>query len=323
LGQSKIELLGVNTNNGFCYLKPALVQEFTAWGSDPELSKLLVKLKSQSGELWFDHYVEAMIARYLLRQGCELKVEVPTPSGRSADFNVTKSGESFFAHVKHLITNKVTSKYRDWCYKQFEQLQELKMIPKPLAVQVCLKAALTKRQAAEFVEAAKPFLEKATKEGEGFNVRDKNGNELGKCAVLFYPINSDHVELCPDSPDEPVVRDSKRFIDGLKVAYKQFMPGATNVILFTGDWTRRSEFEVALSGEFTRIRDDETKQFIRTRTRHNGFWSGGKHSNSNLAVWFEIDENNEVGSKLYIRDGFQPKQKLIARLFDKTALLQN
>jgi hypothetical protein len=55
-----------NVKNGFPYLKPALQQEFTAWASDPELSKLLEKLKSQSGELWLDHYVEAMIQNDLL-----------------------------------------------------------------------------------------------------------------------------------------------------------------------------------------------------------------------------------------------------------------
>jgi hypothetical protein len=308
--------------NRFPYLEPALQQEFMAWASHHELSKLFGKLKSQQGELWLDHYVEAMFARHLMQEGCALEVEVPTQKGKSADFKVTKSNECFFVHVKHLTMDKVTSEYRDWCYKQFEQLQELKTIRKPLAVQVSLKVALTKRQAAEFVEVARPFLKKTTKEGEEFSVRDKSGNLLGKCEVLFYPINSDHVELCPDSPDEPVVRDSKRFINGLKEAYKQFMPGATNIILFTGDWTKRTEFEAALSGEFTLIRDSETKQFVRTRTRHNGFWSGGKHSNSNLAVWFEIDENDEVGSKLYIRDGFQPKQNCMVSLFDKPASLK-
>jgi hypothetical protein len=316
-------LPGVNANNGFCYLKPALVQEFTAWASDPELSKLLEKLKSQKKAGWFDHYVEAMIARYLLRLGCELKVEVPTPSGKSADFKVTKSGESFFAHIKHLIVSKVTSEYHDWCYKQFEQLHELQMIPRPLAVQVNLRAALTKIQAAEFVKAAKPFIEQTTKEGEEFKVLDNNRNELGKCIVIGYPVNSDHVELCPDSPHEPVTRDSKRFIDGLREAYKQFMPGAVNVILFTGEWTKRNEFEAALFGEFTLIRDQKTNQFVRTRTRHNGFWSGRKYSNSNLAAWFEIDEHDEIGCKLCIRDGFHPKQKLITSLFDKPASLQS
>jgi hypothetical protein len=58
-------------------------------------------------------------------------------------------------------------------------------------------------------------------------------------------------------------------------------------------------------------------------TPHNGFWSGGNHSNSNLAVWFEVNENDEVGSKLYVREGFQPGQKCMASLFDKPALLQS
>jgi hypothetical protein len=76
----------------------------------------------------------------------------------------------------------------------------------------------------EFVKLAKPFIEQTITEGEKFEVRDKSRKELGHLMVIGYPINSDHVELCPDSPDEPVVRNSKRFINSLKEAYKQFMP---------------------------------------------------------------------------------------------------
>lgn len=314
-----------NVKNGFSYLKPALQQEFTAWASDPELSQLLEKLKSQKKELWLDHYVEAIVARYLRREGCALEVEVQTQNGKSADFKVTKSSESFFVHIKHLTMNKVTSKYRDWCYKQFDKLEELRRIPKPLTVKVNLKTGktgLTKIQAAEFVKSAKPFIEQTTKVGEEFKVLDKSGKELGNCVVIGYPVNTDHVELCPDSPDEPVTRDSIRFIDGLKEAYKQFMLGAINVILFTGDRTRRSEFESGLFGDFTLIRDNKTNQFIRTTTRHNGFWSGKKNSNSGLAVWFEIDDDDEVNFKLWNREGFL-KSKLVASLFDKSASLQS
>jgi hypothetical protein len=222
-----------------------------------------------------------------------------------------------------LTMNKVTSKYRDWCYKQFDKLEELRRIPKPMAIEVNLKTGkigLTKTQATEFVKSAKPFIEQATKVGEDFKVLDKSGNELGKCVVIGYPVNTDHVELCPDSPDEPVTQDSKRFIDGLKEAYKQFMPEAINVILFTGGTTSVSEFKSGLFGYFTLIRDKKTNQFIRTTTRHNGFWSGNKNSNSGLAVWFEIDDKDKVNFKLWNREGFL-KSKLITSLFDKSVLL--
>jgi hypothetical protein len=306
-------------NNGFSYLEPALKQEFTAWASDPELSKLLKKLKSQKRAKWSDHYAEAMIARYLLREGCEVKVEVTTPSGKGADFKASKSDEFFFAHIKRMTVNDVTNAYHAWCYKQFKELQELEKIPLPMAVVVNLKSGLTKIQAAEFVKAAKPLIEQTTKNGEQFKVRNKSNNELGECEV-YYPVNSDHVVLCPDSPDEPVPRDSDRFMSRLKKAYKQFMPGANNVILFSGEGTSRSDFEAALFGEFTLVRDRETNQFVKTTNRQNGFWSGKSNSDSNLAVWFEV-RDDEVDFKLWIREGFKLKPKLVTSLFDKPVSL--
>jgi len=304
-----------NVKNGFPYLKPALQQEFAAWASDPELSKLLQKLKTQKGAGWAAHYAEAMVARHLRREGCGLKVEVATPNGKSADFKASKSDEFFFAHIKRMTVNDVTNAYNIWCYKQFEKLKELERIPLQMAVVVNLKTGLTNIQAMEFVKSAKTLIEQTTKNGEQFKVRDKSGNELGECEV-YYPVNSDHVVLCPDSPDEPVPRDSGRFMSRLQKAYKQFMPGAINVILFSGEGISRDEFESALYGEITLVRDRKTNQFVKTINRQNGFWSGKSNSESNLAVWFEVHDD-EVDFKLWIRDGFKIKSKLITSLFDK------
>jgi hypothetical protein len=308
----------INVTNGFPYLEPALQQEFTAWASDPELSKLFGKLKSQNGAQWQDHYAEAIIARHLLHEGCELKVEVTTPKGKSADFKASKSDEFFFAHIKRIAVNDVTHAYKSWCYKQFEKLKNLEKIQLPMAVIVNLKTGLTDIQSVEFVNSAKPLIERATKNGEQFKVRDKGGNELGECEV-YFPVNSNHVLLCPDSPHEPVPRDSERLMNRLKKAYKQFMPRVINVILFCGEGINRDEFESALNGEFTMVRDSVTNQFVKTQKRQNGFWSGKNNSESNLAVWFEVHDD-EVDFKLWIREGFNLKSKLIINLFDKKIL---
>ena len=146
---------------------------------------------------------------------------------------------------------------------------------------------------------------------------DKRGARLGSCTVIGYPINSDHIELCPDSPDEPVVRNAERFIGRLRKAYKQFMPKALNVILFTGDNCGRTEFESALFGEFKLKRDSKTQQFSKTQTRHNGFWSGQKNSESNLAVWLEHADYEVIDFKLLIRDGYELDRMIVADLFNR------
>jgi len=309
-----------NVKNGFPYLKPVLQQEFTAWASDPELSKLLGKLKSQKGAKWQDHYAEAIIARFLLREGCKLQVEVPTPNGKSVDFKVSKSDEVFFTHIKRITVNDVTHAYNIWCYSQFEQLKELEKIPLQIAVRVGLKAGLTNIQATEFVHSAKVLIEHATENGQQFKVRDRSGNELGECEV-YFPVDSDHVVLCPDSPHEPVPRDSDRFLSRLQKAYKQFMPGAINVILFSGEGVSRGEFEAALYGCITMVPDKVTNQFVKTKNRQNGFWSGKNNSKSNLAVWFEVHDD-EIDFKLWVRDGFKLESELITSLFDERAFLR-
>jgi len=171
----------------------------------------------------------------------------------------------------------------------------------------------------EFVNSAKPLIEQTTKNGEQFKVRDKGGNELGECEV-YFPVDSNHVVLCPGSPDEPVPRDSDRFMSRLQKAYKQFMPGAINVILFSGEGINRDEFESALNGQITMVRDRETNQFVKTKNRQNGFWSGENNSKSNLAVWFEVHDD-EVDFELWIRDGFKLKSKLITSLFQQSRVV--
>ncbi len=84
-------------------LHPEVVAEIRGWTKHPELSKLLNKLESiKDGEPFLDIYAEAMVARHLISQECEIKVEVPTKNGKSADFKVSKGSSIFFVHVKRL-----------------------------------------------------------------------------------------------------------------------------------------------------------------------------------------------------------------------------
>ena len=82
---------------------PEVVAEIRGWTKHPELSKLLKTLESIADrEQFFDFYAEAMVARHLISQGCEIKVEVPTKTGKTVDFKISKGSDTFFVHVKRL-----------------------------------------------------------------------------------------------------------------------------------------------------------------------------------------------------------------------------
>jgi hypothetical protein len=84
-------------------LHPEVVAVIRGWTMHSELSKLLKKLESfKDREQFFDFYAEAIVARHLISQGCEIKVEVPTKNSKSADFKVSKGSNTFFVHVKRL-----------------------------------------------------------------------------------------------------------------------------------------------------------------------------------------------------------------------------
>ncbi len=82
-------------------LHPEVVGEIRGWTNHTELSKLFHTLESRKDrEPFFDIYAEAMIARHLISQGCELKVEIETIKGKGVDFEVSKGRSTFFVHVK-------------------------------------------------------------------------------------------------------------------------------------------------------------------------------------------------------------------------------
>ena len=301
-------------NSEFDSLNPALASEFSTWVSHPELSKLLKKWNTTEGPQWYDHYAEAMVARYLLQEGCELAVEVPTNTGKGADFKVTKGREAFFVHVKRLNVDDKTRAHHNWYYQQFLKLRELEEIPRPLLVEVNLRRRLTKGDATNFVKIAKPFIEQAQSQGERFTVVAANGEELGCCEILQCSVMGGRVILHPDS-DYEKPRNSTRVLSKLKKAYEQFMPNATNVIFVAGECTSRFEFEAALWGEYQWLRDDETKQIIKSTNPLDGFWSGDKFSDSQLAVWLEIQED-AIDFQLFVRERLNPiVPQLVARLF--------
>ena len=93
-------------------LDRSMSEEIANWRRDPELGALYGNLQAITDrDKFLNTYAEAIIARHLLANGCELRVEVLTPAGRPCDFEVIAASQRFFLHVNRLNTDRpATSK---------------------------------------------------------------------------------------------------------------------------------------------------------------------------------------------------------------------
>src|SRR5437899_3082278 len=91
-------------------LAPNVLKDVEAWKADAELCKLASRLQESSAERLLDTYAEVVVARQLLRHGCHVRVEVRTPNGRSADFQMLRGDTRLFIHLKRLNTDSASQK---------------------------------------------------------------------------------------------------------------------------------------------------------------------------------------------------------------------
>src|SRR5690606_13299311 len=88
-------------------LPAGFTRDIESWANHPHLRQLRDSLHAHTDEHTFlNATAEAMVARYLLSRGCDLRLEVPTPSGKQADFEANRDGERFYLHVKRLDTQQ-------------------------------------------------------------------------------------------------------------------------------------------------------------------------------------------------------------------------
>ena len=264
-------------------LHPEVVAEIRGWTKHPELSKLLKKLESMKDwEQFLDFYVEAMVARHFISQGREIKVEVPTKNGKSADFKVSKGSDTFFVHVKRLNFDK-------------EMQHDLNVSTRLESLRkkgfgFSHNKSLTDDEMQQFCKEANRFAENAN-DGENKVITSKTGEVLGECYKMQHG----------QSITVYSVKDggcSDRFPKKLKNAYKQFMPDSVNVILVTSAW-----------------RDDASIGDLREGVED--FWSDGKHSCSNIIGWFKFDPRGEsIDFELFFRDNSE-KPLYIVELFGR------
>lgn len=281
-------------------LHPAVVSDVGGWAADPELGKLYASLQAiNDREKFFNTYAEALIARRLLDRGCDLRVEVLTPSGRSCDFEVTRGDQRFYLHVKRLYSDRPTHK----SLAIPSRLRYLERIARPYVVSVHLGEDATDDHVRRYVKAAAEFIKRG-RVGDELVVRDADGGQIGSCR-LVAPWEGTHVSLVIGLPSG-FIDEAPRIRRLLRKAYRQFMPGRTNVILIGSSQAQDlAEFETALLG--THIERWDASPPTGMRVAHgrdtDGFWHEGLHSESGAAGWFRFNPRAEtLRCRLWIRN---------------------
>ncbi len=300
-------------------LNQQVVQEILEWRWKPSLRRLLSALESHTNrKAFFDTYAEAMVARHLLAQGCDLTFEVRTPAGKHCDFEVRADGQVFYLHVKRLDTNRPPHNARRMMTIS-SRLRVLERIKRPYIVQVRWNEGLSDEQMQRLVMQASEFITHAHV-GDEMKARDHDGREIGGVRIVA-PYDGDHVSVTIGLPSE-FVDQASRFRRLMHRAYQQFMPKAVNVILIcSGHPEDARDFEDALLGSHIERWDaypPRGKRLAHGRAS-DGFWHGQRFSESRAAVWCLAEPHRDsIDCRLWLRESpsFQPEMNnLLLRLF--------
>lgn len=263
------------------YLNAEIVEDILSWDHDKELSKLVDKLNSiRNPQQFLDHYAEALIAKYLLKKGCVLKVEVPTQNNKRADFLVSISNHIFFAHIKRLNEASSISKKQN-ILSQFKHLENIK---RAYSVRIEIWPDLTDSETKKAIKECKSFILNSSP-NDFKMLFDEEGHEIGICHIMSKN-NGENVSI-----SEPVImghpNTQSRLYDKISDAYKQFMPNNLNVIFVTSFWS------------------SDIDDFKNALFSNNGFWTYGKHEDSNVAIWFNFELKRDlIKTFLFVREEY-------------------
>jgi hypothetical protein len=302
------------------HLHPAILADIEKWTGHPQLAKLHAALTAhRTRKNFLNAWAEAIIARHLLRRGCDLEVEVPTPSGKACDFRVTLGGQEFFLHVKRLETDrpgrrKLTISSR---------LRYLERINRPYVVGVRWREGASDEQMQRLVRSASDFILHA-RVGDELVVHDDEGREIGG-VLIVAPWEGPHVSLAIGLPSG-FIDEAPRMRKLLRRAYRQFMPRAANVILICSSHAdEHEEFENALLGSHVERWDafpPRGRRIAHGRAA-DGFWQGQTCADSAVAGWFPFAlEDERPRARLWFRPGALLDEDLrstLRALFDDRA----
>jgi len=260
-------------------------RDIESWRGEHPLSALRAGLLSQPTHRAFrDLLAEAVIARLLLKKGCTLAWEAPTPGGRACDFRVERSSQVFFLHVKRLATSRA-----DLRLTISSRLRALERIDRPYVVSVRWREGIDDHQMQQLVVAASEFIRSA-RVGDELVVRDRTDHrELGG-VLIVAPREGTHVAVVIGLPDG-FVDETERLRKLLRRAYEQFMPKARNVIIVATSSDRdREDLDAALLGSHEERWDAFPPRGSRIAhgRADDGFWGGSRCDASRCAGWFRF-----------------------------------
>jgi len=269
------------------------------WIDRPELRPLLRRLVAGGHpEALAAAETEVAVARRLLDHGAEIRVEIETPDGRHCDFEVKSDGHVAYLHVKRL---RGISSGRS--LRLSPQLRKLESIERGYVVSIWWSEDLGRAGIRKLVDRAGRFIMEA-KVGDEMVHRGDDDGELGGCRVLA-PSTKKRVTLVYGLPQGFHER-APRVQRLLRKAYRQFMPGAVNVILICGtDDPDELAVETALLGSHVERWDrfpPEGRRIAHGRS-DDGFWHGQRCVDSRIAGWFRLaDDGAMEHSRLWFRD---------------------
>jgi hypothetical protein len=281
-------------------LHPDVVADIEHWRDGHPLAPLRERLEAHTNlKSFLDVSAEALVARHLLRRGCAVRSEVPTPKGRTCDFEVSLAGQKFYLNVKRLATQRLGGRRLTIS----SRLRSLERIRRPYVVSVRWREGASDGLMQRLVRSATDFITHA-RVGDELVVHDDEGREIGGILILA-PWEGEHVTLAIGLPTgfiDETVRVRKLF----RRAYQQFMPRATNVILICSSHIAdREDVESALLGSHVERWDafPPRGQRIAHGRADDGFWSEQRHAQSRAAGWFLLEpKRRELEVSLWFRE---------------------
>lgn len=227
---------------------------------------------------------EIGVVERLLAQGARLRLEVANPEGRSADLEVTIDDARFFLHLKRL--NDPTPPPATPPILP-PQIYVLETIRRGYRVGLRIARNLDRETLATITDDLHGFL-LAAGLGDRRVIHTDDGLELAS-AIISAPSESDHVELVTGIVDRaaPLVERAHRLV---RRAYRQFVPGAENVILLIGgDHLGGDAMDLALLGSHEERWDQFPRQdqHVALGRAGDGLWHGNHFERSHIALWLE------------------------------------
>lgn len=239
---------------------------------------------------------EAAFARRMLRAGCTLQKETPTPSGRHADFHIRHPQASFYVHIKRLWVNLPTEQPA-----LPAPLCALHDIPRGVDLALTWDGGASPQAIEEMAVQVREFARQASV-GDEFLARDHEGVQLGRCRIVgAHPGTHARVQAGDLSAMDEAVPRAQRL---LRRAFSQFMPGAPNVICVVGDNpASHAALEVALLGTMTERWDRFPPRGHRVAHGRapDGFWAHGRYESCHLACWMPLQDDQP--GHLWRREG--------------------